>query len=142
MFLDSFFGGTSEIFLPRIAYGNLTTKTTSLFFLMLNFVFSLTSKSPTYTLSVSPSLKIGRKKREYGSKSLFPVEKAAIEVLSDASLVDRKFNSCKILQDSCKKVQFLQDSWMQWHSYKILARFLQETVLYHKKENLARFLQE
>ena len=58
------------------------------------------------------------------------------------ALVDRKFNSCKILQDSCKKVQFLQDSWMQWHSYKILARFLQETVLYHKKENLARFLQD
>ena len=43
------------------------------------------------------------------------------------ALVDRKFNSCKILQDSCKKVQFLQDSWMQWHSCKILARFLQDS---------------
>ena len=61
---------------------------------------------------------------------------------NNVPLVDRKFSSCKILQDSCKKVQFLQDSWMQWNSYKILARFLQETVLYRKKENIARFLQE
>ena len=58
------------------------------------------------------------------------------------ALVDRKIVSCKIMQDSYKKVQFLQDSWMQWHSYKILARFLQETVLYHKKEILARLLQD
>ena len=41
---------------------------------------------------------------------------------SAITLVDRKFNSCKILQDSYKKVQFLKDSGMQWHSCKILAR--------------------
>ena len=68
------------------------------------------------------------------------------------SLVNKKFISCKILQVSCEKVQFLQDSWMQWLSCKILARncalsqegkscknlgrFVQEFVLYHK--NLAR----
>ena len=51
------------------------------------------------------------------------------------SLIDRKFISCKILQVSCKlrtsckiftKNQFLQDSWMQWHSCKVPARILQD----------------
>ena len=52
-------------------------------------------------------------------------------IFQKTAVIDRKFTSCKILQDSyklgqsCKivqKVQFLQDSWMQWHSCKLLAR--------------------
>ena len=35
--------------------------------------------------------------------------------------------SYKILQVSCKKVQFLQDSWMQWLPCRILAKFLQDS---------------